>query len=82
MNKPLGYNFVLGPRGAGYEALRKARKTYECEGVTVDADAVCEGVERSPGTGSIVMVGHSDDCSKVIKPEELYIAQDYTGEHA
>lgn len=82
MNNSIGYNFVLGPRGTGYEAVRKARKTYECEGVAVDADAVDDGVQLSPGTGSIVMEGQSDRCSDVIKPGDLYVAQDYRGEHA
>ena len=82
MGSYVGYNFVLGPRGTGYETVRKARKTYECEGVAVDADAVADGVQLSPGTGSIALEGQSDKCSNVIKSGDLYVAPDYTGEHA
>ena len=78
----IGHGYVLGQRATAYEEIRRARKRHECEGCSVDADAVGPGVMLSPGTGSIVFEGWSDDCTKFIEPGQLYVAQDYVGEHA
>lgn len=79
---PIGHGYVLAPRCTGYESVRKARKSYECEGALIDADSVADGVGLSPGTGSIVGEGRSDSCAQTISSGDLYVALEFEGEHA
>jgi hypothetical protein len=78
----IGHGFKLGPLATGYEVVRIAQNFYECEGAAIDADAVDDGIELSPGTGSIVLEGWSESCEVSIKSGCLYVAQEYTGEMA
>ena len=80
--KSIGDGFKLGPRATGYEVVRRAQKTYKCEGAAIDADAVDDGIELSPGTGSIVHEGWAESCEVSIKSGCLFVAQEYTGEMA
>ena len=80
--KSIGHGFKLGSRATGYEVVRRAQKTYECEGAAIDAEAIDDGVGLSPATGSIVHEGWAESCEVSIKSGCLYVAQEYTGEMA
>lgn len=79
--RSIGHGYILGSRCTGYEAVRRARGSYTCEGCLVAADSL-DSEELSPGTGSIIGEGRSDQCSEVITRGDLYVALDLTGEHA
>jgi len=78
----LWHGYSRGSRSTGHEIVRRARKPYECEGASIDADSVDATVALSPGTGTIVNVGWSELCQSVIPIGSLYVASDYAGELA
>jgi hypothetical protein len=80
--KPTWHGYTLGSRSTGYEVVKRARKSYECEGAATDSGAVDEGTTLSPATGSIVHEGWANSCESVIKPGNLYVASKYEGELA
>ena len=81
MANEIGHGFELGPSCTGYEVVRRARKTHSCEGAMVNSDSFSRG-ELSPGTGGLVSMGASDNCTWEITTGDLYVSQEFTGEHA
>ena len=82
INESIGYGYTQGPRGTGYEIVRKARKPYMCEGAMIDADTASDGVEISPATGGEIFEGHSENCESEIASGALYVASNYVGGNA
>jgi len=79
--KSMGHGYFEGPNALGVESVRRARKTYHCEGVMIDADLAPSGIEVSPATGPLVSLGRSVGCLDVISPGDLYVALEFVGEY-
>lgn len=81
MTSPKIHGYSFGRASTGYEEVRRARKSYTCEGVMVNSDSL-EDAEVSPGTGCMVFEGNSDSCSQKISIGDLYVALEFAGENA
>lgn len=81
-NESIGNGYIKGHRGTGYEIVRKAQKTYMCEGAMTDVDTASDEVEISPMTGFAIYEGFAENCENEIVSGKLYVASDYVGDIA